>query len=609
MPRKKLSALLLVILFSILLYLPTVRYDFVYDDEVLLPHHPWIKDVAQIPRIFTSPVYNLSEEQPTNYYRPIQILLYQLIYLMFELDPTAYHLLNIFFYTLVCAAIFFLFVLLIPDKIWIAFAASLLFAAHPAHTEAVVWVSSLSELAFCLFYILALICYIKGQMILSKMKKIGWHIGGCILFFLAMLSKEMAATLPLILFMAEFLVVPNLQERSETKISKPFSRLLCRLIPLLFYSGTLIAALSLRFHALGSFLPKEQHSEIQGLALLYNAVWLLAAYLGKLIFPIYLNLFYMFEPIMHFSEIRSIIGFSVTGCAILVFIVLLRKIPLLAFSLGWLFLSLLPVLNIRLLAANVFADRYLLISSIGFALSLTIIFWKLIPSQRIVIIIFIVISILFSVRTITRNEDWKDSVVLYEKTLRDSPGAALIHNNLGVVLSRKGDISGAIISYEQAVHYKKDLLISWRNLGSAYMNKGKKEEALKAFQRAAQLAPDDPRILNNIGSLLGQLDKHAEAEAALKKALMLDPNYMEPHLNLGLVLLSSNKAEKSIHEFKTVLEMDPGNNKARVALIAALFQTGKMEEAQREAQRIQGELTDHPIIRKLLGTEDMPERP
>jgi tetratricopeptide (TPR) repeat protein len=608
MSRKKQLAFLLVILFSFLLYLPTIRYDFVYDDEVLLPHHPWIKDITQIPRIITSPVYDLSEEQPSNYYRPIQILLYQVIYVMFELDPAAYHLLNIIFYTLLCAAVFYLFVLLIPDKIWMAFAASLLFAAHPTHTEAVAWVASLSELTFCLFYILALICYIKGQTIHPKGEKMGWHIGGCILFFLAMLSKEMAATLPFILLLTEFLVVPNLRGGSETKTTKPLSRFLWKSIPLLFYIGTLIAALSLRLHALGSFLPEEQHSEIQGLVLIYNAVWLLAAYLGKLIFPVFLNLFYMYEPVIHLSDIRSIIGLSVTGSAILIFILLFRRIPLLAFSLGLLFLSLLPVLNLRFLAANVFADRYLLISSVGFALALTILFWRLIPSQWIVIIILIAISLFFSYRTVIRNEDWKNSIVLYEKTLRDSPEAALIHNNLGVVLSRKGDIPGAIKSYEQAVHYKQDLLLAWRNLGSAYINEGRKEEALKAFEIAARMAPDDPRIFNNIGSLLGQLHRYSEAAAALEKALILDPNDMEPHLNLGFVLLSSNQAEKSTHEFRTVLEADPGNNKARVALVAALVQTGKMEEAHREAQHVQGELTDHPIIRKLLGTEGKPER-
>ncbi len=615
MSRKKQFAFLLVILFSFLLYLPTVRYDFVYDDEVLLPHHPWIKDIAQIPRIFTSPVYDLSEEQPTNYYRPIQILLYQLIYLMFELDPAAYHMLNIILHTLLCAAVFYLFVLLIPEKIWIAFAGSLLFITHPTHTEAVAWVASLSELTFCLFYLLALICYIKGQMILAISKKIGWHIGGCLLFFLAMLSKEMAATLPFILLMTEFFVLPTLRGRMETKqleksrsaVPKAISRFLWKFMPLLFYVGALIASLSLRLHALGSFLPKEQHSEIQGWALLYNALWLLAAYLGKLIFPLFLNLFYMYEPVIYLSDIRSIIGLLVIGSAIIIFILLIRKIPLLAFSLGWLFLSLLPILNIKLLGANVFADRYLLISSVGFALALTILFRRIIPSQRIVIIILIAISLLFAVRTITRNEDWKDSIALYEKTLRDSPKAALIHNNLGVVLSRKGETSRAIISYEQAVHHKQDFLIAWRNLGSAYMNEGRKEEALKAFESAAHLAPDDPRMLNNIGSLLGQLKRHAEAEAVLKKALMLDPNYIEARLNLGFVLLSTNQAEQSILEFRTVLEADPYRDKARVALVAALVQTGRMEEAQDEAQQVQGELTDHPIIRKLLGTEDKAE--
>ncbi len=609
--RNKSLALWLVILFSLLLYLPTIRYDFVYDDEVLLPHHPWIKHPSHIPKILTSSVWDDTKEHPIQYYRPVQLLLYQAVYLIFGLHPAAYHFLNVIFYVLLCTSIFFLFLLLIPESRMMALAATFIFIAHPSHTEAVAWAASLSELTFCSFFIISLICYIRGQLAHSKCNKIGFHAIGCVLFLLAMLSKEMAVSLPLILIMSEILLIPQMRETTPKQgtSQKNASSIFRNFLAVLFYLGTLLIALSLRAYALGDSLPQQQYPEIQGFAILWNALWLIASYWGKLIFPLLLNVFYIYEPIQYLMDIRSIIGLLVTMLGIIAIYCVRHKDRYLAFSIGWIFLSLLPVLYIKVLPANVFADRYLLIPSVGFALAITRIAWHLTRSRRVLTALLLVILVLFSIRTMTRNEDWKNSIALYEKTLQSSPEAALIHNNLAVVLLRKGDTSRAIQAYEQAVHFKPDFIMGWRNLGTAYEQEGRKEEALRAYQRAAQLDPEDPKILNNIGSILANLHQYDEAIPILKKAVTLSPNFIEPRMNLGLALLSSGQINESISEFRRVLELDPKKNKARVTLAAALIQIGKVEEARIEAAKVQGELAHHPIIRKLFDQEQRSKDP
>lgn len=263
--KKRSLALWLVILFCLLLYLPTIRYDFVYDDEVLLPHHSWIRDVSHLPNILTSSVWDVSEERPIVYYRPMQLLLYQVVYLIFGLNPAAYHFLNLIFYILLCTAVFFLFLLFMPKARLMALAATLIFVAHPTHTESVAWVASLSELTFGFFYILALISYLLGQLANNKRHRIGWHVSGCVFFFMALLSKEMAVSLPLILIMAEIFLIPYMRETSLGQ--KSFQKKTRNFSALPFYLGILIVALSLRTYALGGFIPQEQYPEIQGLSI------------------------------------------------------------------------------------------------------------------------------------------------------------------------------------------------------------------------------------------------------------------------------------------------------------------------------------------------------
>lgn len=332
-------------------------------------------------------------------------------------------------------------------------------------------------------------------------------------------------------------------------------------------------------------------------------MWLTASYWGKLFIPVVLNVFYIYQPIYHFMDMRSIIGLLAIASGIIIVFWLYHRDRILAFSIGWIFLSLLPVLYIKVLPANVFADRYLLIPSVGFSLALTRVVWHLLPSRRVVIALLVSLLFLFSARTVTRNEDWRNSLALYYKTLRSSPEAALIHNNLGVVLLRKEDASGAVQSYERAIHIKPNFLTAWCNLGSAYERDGKKEEALKAYQKASKLDPENPKILNNIGSLLARFHQYDEAISTLKRAVGLAPDFIEARMNLGLALLSSGQAIKSIPEFRKVLDLDPERNKVRVPLVAALIRIGKAEEALMEATKVKGELANHPIIRQLLDQE------
>ncbi len=95
--------------------------------------------------------------------------------------------------------------------------------------------------------------------------------------------------------------------------------------------------------------------------------------------------------------------------------------------------------------AQVFAERYLYLPSVGFCWLIGGAISKLwresrgespLPGRafmrRAIAISVGIVACLYAVRTVERNRDWRSDEVLYRKTLEAQPDAQVIHINLGV---------------------------------------------------------------------------------------------------------------------------------------------------------------------------------
>src|SRR3989338_6977952 len=175
----KYTAIIILLIASIGVYLNTLPNEFVYDDETQVLENQWIRDVKHIPEIFLTDVWAFAgEERLSNYYRPLMHMIYMIDYHIFGLKPWGFHLTTIIFHagvTLLVHLIAFMLInqsqdlnskskILNPKSQILspAFIAALLFAAHPIHTEAVTWVGGIHELLFTLFYLLSFYFYIAA---------------------------------------------------------------------------------------------------------------------------------------------------------------------------------------------------------------------------------------------------------------------------------------------------------------------------------------------------------------------------------------------------------------------------------------------------------------
>ena len=199
--------ILLITFVSSIIYLNSIQNDFVFDDIIL------IKDNKSI-RSFESITHNLR-----HMYRPIRDVSYTIDYKFSGLNPLGYHISNILYHT-ITSILVYLIVRLLNKNISVSLFASLLFAAHPIHTDAVTYISGRRDILSTLFFLLGFYYFLRHR----SNKRIAYIILALLAYLLGVLSKEMAVTLPLIFFAYDFYCHFNTK---ETSLNIRFFRDIC----------------------------------------------------------------------------------------------------------------------------------------------------------------------------------------------------------------------------------------------------------------------------------------------------------------------------------------------------------------------------------------------
>jgi 4-amino-4-deoxy-L-arabinose transferase-like glycosyltransferase len=176
---------LLLLLLAVLPYANTLLGSFVYDDHFQIVENPYVHSFKYLPQIFRTTVWSFQGAQGvTNYYRPLMMFEYLLLYHLAGPVPFTFHLANLVLHALIVGLVFVILRRLSGDRV--ALVAAGLFALHPIHTESVAWIAAVTDLQLALLYLLTFLLYLRladpgrGRGSLSLM---------CGAFALALLSK------------------------------------------------------------------------------------------------------------------------------------------------------------------------------------------------------------------------------------------------------------------------------------------------------------------------------------------------------------------------------------------------------------------------------------
>jgi len=595
--RSRLLPAVILPVLSFAVYANTLAGGFVYDDISQVLENLWIRDVRYLPEIFSKSVWNFQGNVTSNYYRPLMHVIYMANYHLFSLAPWGFHLVNVLFDAGNTVLVFLLAVRLFggsagrtgvvtgksADFSSPPFLAALLFATHPIHAEAVAWVAGLPDLSYSFFFLLSLLLYIRST------EGMGVHKGryglSVVFFFLSVLCKEPAATLPflLIAYDAAFRSPPSSPlGGGETSSPSPptggYS--LKRYIP---YFALLGFYFIVRTSALKGFSPVKAHGELDAYGYLINVFPLFAQYIGKLLMPVDLNAFHVLHPIRSLLEFKGIVGVGVAASFATATVVAYRKSRVAFLGLALIAVPLLPALYIPALGEASFAERYLYLPSVGFVVLLAAAFaWSREKWPRYgfaITVSVMILAILYSVQTVRRNPVWKDDLSLFSDTVRKSPDGKLPNKMLGIALMDAGRIDEAIDRFGKAISMDPSDFMVYNNRGLAFHESGRGDLALADFDRAIALNPRSFEAYNNKGKVYGQAGSLDKAIEHFSKAIAINPDFPLAYGNRGVAYTILGDYRRAWIDVTRAIELDERYSEAYIARGDIRLRTGNREQA------------------------------
>jgi tetratricopeptide (TPR) repeat protein len=495
------------------------------------------------------------------------------IYHIFGLEPWGFHLVSILLHAGVSVVVFLLLSRLYreyrpstPFSYLPAFIAALLFATDPIHTEAVTWISALTEVAFTFFCLLSFYLYLR-----SKGGFDGDYLLSVVSFLFAAFFKETALALPMIIVVYDYVF------RKKENHLRDYLKMY---IP---YIAVVAVYLILRFHAIGAFSPLKRHMELSTYQYMINVFPLFAQYLGKLVLPLNLNAFHVLHPIASLPEPKGILSLIIIVAFVAFAIIVSKKNKLAFFSLFFVVIPLLPVLYIPGLGENTFAERYLYLPSFGFVMLLGLLISRVRGNSAGradgVILLSIVLIGLYSAGTFYRNTVWKDDYTLFSDTVKKAPDSASVRYSLGTTLLYKGNVDEAIENFRTAEKLAPNDALAYYNLGVAYYSKGLKEESIEQLQAAVKMKPDFAKAHYNLGIAYSSEGRTDEAIEQFKTAVKLRPDYVKAYDNLGKAYYSKGLTEEAIKQLETAVKLRPDSANICYNLGVAYNSAGLTDEA------------------------------
>jgi protein O-mannosyl-transferase len=563
--RPKRDYLLLALLLAvttILAYQPAWHGGFIWDDDAYITNNELLTAPDGLRRIW------FSLDSPSQYF-PLVYTMFRFERAWWGLSPTGYHFVNILLHLANALILWSLLARLRVPGAWLAGA---IFALHPVQVESVAWITERKNVLMGLFFLLTIRAWVE---FVDKQTKHRWffYVLALPLYALALFSKTTACTLP-----AALLLILWLQGRRINQ------RQLVQLVPfvVLALGMGLLTVWWERYHQ-GTRGPLFAISPPERLLIASRAIWF---YLGKLFWPSNLTFIYprwIVSPthLLEYAWLAALGGL----CAVIFFA---RRYVGRSLEVAALFFvaTLSPVLGFIMLYTfryTFVADHYQYLASIGpIALAsagITTLAASFKVSRHFIFGAAVCIVAALAVFTWRQSTMYADIEALWRTTIARNPGCWMAHNNLGIVLSQKGEIDEAIAHYRKTLEMSPDFADADYNLGNALLQKGEIDAAILHCQRAVTIQPNDPEAQVALGNALFQKGLIDESIVHYQKALAIRPYYVTAHYNLSSAFLKKGEIDKAILHCQAVLSIQPEHADAHTILASAFLQKGEIGNA------------------------------
>jgi tetratricopeptide (TPR) repeat protein len=578
---------LIVAVVAFLLYTNSLNNGFVLDDFGLIKDNLQTKKgISAVPEIFKSSYRYGMNTTDFQLYRPLTKAMFAIEWSISPDKPSLGHWINVVLFAFLCYVLFRVLNLYLNDSLLIPFISTLLFAAHPIHTEVVANIKGRDEimtLLLCLLSVWSLHSYA------SKNSKLGF-LGGIVCFFIALFAKESAVT-----FIAVIVMLYYFFTKAEGKkyFNTTIAMIACTAIFLI-----------IRRNVLGNvetLIPVEDNS-IAGIKDLViqkaNAIYIMGVYLKLLFFPspLIADGSYNHFPVIGLSNWKFLVPAAVYASAFVYAILNFRKKDPASFAILYFFATVSIVSNVIILIGTNYGERLMFIPSLGFCLLIGILISKILKSKQSdklftdlksffrenvkPISVVAIVVVLFSFQTTARNRDWKSDFTLYSGDVKKVPDSAHMlfyyanhitgEEYLAALpddTTRNRTRREAIDNLTRAVEIYPKYADGYQRRGFIYYQLGLANLAESDYKIALELNPTHPIVYNNYGTLCFNQNRFKEAMDHFKHAVDYNPKYAHALNNVASVYGVYGQNEMQM------ADLDPPNKESHLQKAKENFDT------------------------------------
>jgi tetratricopeptide (TPR) repeat protein len=481
-PQRK--ALIIYIFWAVVtfaIYWQVSQHDFInLDDDVYVTSNLHIQSGITLEEIrwAFSTTY-------ADFWHPLTWLSLMLDYHFYGLHAGGYHVTNLIFHVMSALLLFWLFHRM-TGTIWQSAFVAALFALHPFHVESVTRISQRKDVLCAFFWMLTLCLYVYY----TEKQNIKRYLLVLCSFVLALMSKPMVVTLPLILILLDYWPLGRFDAKKGNWVIWQLKEKF-----LFFALSAFFSIITIYAHYKPTVKDFPFSSRIA------NAFISFAVYLGETFWPSDIALIYPFPEQI---SVLQILGSTLLIIFIsAVVIIMARRLPYLFVGWLWYVITLLPVIGIIQVGAHAMAGRYHYLPSIGIAIMLAWGIPLLFTSEgmRKKILFPAAISYLFIMAFITWHQCgyWKNSITLFNHDLQVTKDNDIAHYNLACSLAEEGKLNEAIYHYSEAIRITPYYFAACNNRGIAYAKLGQYQPAIESFSEAIRLKPDIVEAYHNRG--------------------------------------------------------------------------------------------------------------
>jgi len=550
------------------------------------------------------------------HWSPLTWLTWSLNYVTGGLDPWGYHLGNLLLHSANVALLWLVArrVLAIgsdapitsPAIASAATIAALVWGLHPLRAEAVAWASARRDVLCGLFYLLAVLAYLRGVAGGAGIERRWWSLSvGA--FAAALSSKTIAMTLPLTLLLLD---VYPLRRRGLgwwvlVREKLPYATLAAAAGVVAFVarqdSGNITAYTQ---YGVGARLGLAAHT-------LWFSWW-------KSLWPAGLSPMYELPQRVELGQVRFLGAVLAVVALTAAFVLLRRRWPAGLAAWAQSVIVLVPISGVVHSGNQLAADRYSYLSSLGLAvLAGAGLVWafrhtagRAAPRgiRPLAWMAAALVIVALGVTARTQTAIWKDSETLWRRAVEVDPTCSLCESNLGRVVARPGSFAEAEAHVRRAIALRPDRPGPHENMGTIMLAQGRPHDAEEHFRRAATLHPDRAAARNALGVALANQGRAREAAAEFQEAARLSPRLVDAPANLGVLYTRDGRFGEAIAPLRRALALDGGRAGLRAELGRALgghaielVREGRLGEAERLWQEASPLAGDNPDLLRGLG--------